>query len=319
MQEPSTDSNHEQLLADAIDEFTQLLNEGHQPCVHDFADRYTDCREVLEPILRSLVAMRQPDADEFNEPTQLFTSPLPTLGDYRLVREIGRGGMGVVYEAEQVGLGRLVAVKVLPLASLMDQRQLERFKNETCAAAMLKHSHIVSVYSVGCQRGMHFYAMELVEGQSLAQVIATLSDLRQPQRAEGSAGQAALRHRTHDPANVQRASAGPGPQGQMAAGLPNHPSAGHQEVPHSSETHREGPQETVPLAVISTEYSQDRKNFYRSVARLGIQAAGALHYAHGEGVVHRDIKPSNLLLDRNGKLWITDFGLVRVQSARISR
>ncbi len=77
-----------------------------------------------------------------------------TLGDFRLVREIGRGGMGVVYEAEQISLGRTVALKVLPFAAMLDERQLTRFRNEARAAAALHHTNIVPVFSVGCERGV---------------------------------------------------------------------------------------------------------------------------------------------------------------------
>src|SRR5204862_1577365 len=82
------------------------------------------------------------------------------LGDFRIIREVGRGGMGVVYEAEQVSLGRRVALKVLPYAGALDPRHLQRFRNEARAAASLKHDHIVSVHAVGCDRGVHYYAME---------------------------------------------------------------------------------------------------------------------------------------------------------------
>ena len=96
------------------------------------------------------------------------------LGDFRILREIGRGGMGVVYEAEQVSLGRRVALKVLPFAATMDPRQLRRFQNEARAAAHLHHTNIVPVFAVGCERSVHFYAMQFIEGQSLANVIASL-------------------------------------------------------------------------------------------------------------------------------------------------
>jgi serine/threonine protein kinase len=96
------------------------------------------------------------------------------LGDYRILREIGRGGMGIVYEAEQVSLWRKVALKVLPFAATMDGRRLQRFLNEARAAACLHHSHIVPVYAVGSERGVHFYAMQLIEGQTLAAVIGRL-------------------------------------------------------------------------------------------------------------------------------------------------
>src|SRR5262249_43997231 len=84
------------------------------------------------------------------------------LGDFHILREVGRGGMGVVYEAEQVSLGRRVALKVLPFAATMDSRQLQRFKNEARAAASLEHPHIVPVYGVGCERGVHYYAMKFI-------------------------------------------------------------------------------------------------------------------------------------------------------------
>src|SRR6185295_5069676 len=102
------------------------------------------------------------------------THDLPTreLGDYQILREIGRGGMGVVYEAMQLSLQRRVALKVLPFAATMDARHLKRFQNEARAAASLEHPHIVAVYGVGCERGVHYYAMKLIDGQSLAQVIA---------------------------------------------------------------------------------------------------------------------------------------------------
>ena len=97
--------------------------------------------------------------------------PQGILGDYQIVREIGRGGMGVVYEAEQLSLARRVALKVLPFAAVMDPRQLARFKNEAQAAAQLHHTNIVPVLSVGCERGVHFYAMQYIDGQTLAQII----------------------------------------------------------------------------------------------------------------------------------------------------
>src|SRR5207248_1870436 len=104
-------------------------------------------------------------------------APAEVLGDFRLIREIGRGGMGVVYEAEQISLGRRVALKVLPFAAVLDVRHLQRFQNEVRAAATLDHPHIVSVYSVGEDRGVHFYAMQLIDGPSLADVV---SELREP-------------------------------------------------------------------------------------------------------------------------------------------
>src|SRR6202030_2548216 len=111
------------------------------------------------------------------------------LGDFRIVREIGRGGMGVVYEAVQISLGRRVALKVLPFAAAMDPKQLPRFKYEAKAAAHLHHTNIVPVFGVGSERGVHYYAMQFIEGQTLAQVIADLrsriADLPSRQNVSG--------------------------------------------------------------------------------------------------------------------------------------
>ena len=106
------------------------------------------------------------------------------LGDFQLIREIGRGGMGVVYEAEQHLLGRRVALKVLPFAAMVDERHRLRFQNEARAAATLDHPHIVPIYFVGIERGIHFYAMQFVQGQSLAEL---LQDLRRTRVADESA------------------------------------------------------------------------------------------------------------------------------------
>src|SRR3989442_3243600 len=111
-------------------------------------------------------------------PASGFTpeGPLGELGDFRLIREVGRGGMGIVYEAEQISLNRRVALKVLPYAATMDPKQLQRFKNESRAAASLRHEHIVHVYGVGCERGVHYYAMEFIDGLTLAQIIAAMHE-----------------------------------------------------------------------------------------------------------------------------------------------
>ena len=101
------------------------------------------------------------------------------LGDFRILRELGRGGMGVVYEAEQVSLGRRVTLKILPFAALLDERQLERFTNEAAAVARLQHPHIVQVYTFGCVEGIHFYAMQLIEGSGVAGLIEQLKLLRE--------------------------------------------------------------------------------------------------------------------------------------------
>ncbi len=106
------------------------------------------------------------------------------MGDYDILEEIGRGGMGVVYRARQRTLDRIVALKVLPLASLADSRQLTRFHNEARAAATLKHPHIVPAYSAGTERGVHYYSMQYIAGPTLAQMLELLRVDESPKHAD---------------------------------------------------------------------------------------------------------------------------------------
>ncbi len=160
------------LVGRMADEFLRRQEAGERPDVEEYVARYPQAAEVLRKVLASLQLLRGsftgqgvPAGDSADEPTG-------TLGDFRLIREVGRGGMGVVYEAEQISLGRRVALKVLPFAATMDPRQLQRFHNEARAAASLHHTNIVPVHGVGCERGVHYYAMQFIEGRTLADLIA---------------------------------------------------------------------------------------------------------------------------------------------------
>ncbi len=211
--------------------------------------------------------------------TLLSTADIGRVGDFRLLREVGHGGMGVVYEAEQISLRRRVALKVLPFAAAIDSRQLQRFRNEAQAAAQLHHNNIVPVYAVGTDGGVHFYAMQFIDGQSLAQLLVELRRKSQADRPEPSA----------------------------EAASPSGTAESRESQSHESEA-------IMSSAVISTEHSRQRRNYYRRVAKLIRQVADALEYAHQLGIVHRDIKPANLLLDCNGRLWVTDFGLALIRN-----
>jgi serine/threonine protein kinase/Flp pilus assembly protein TadD len=277
----------------AVEEFMAALEAGQKPARQEFLARYPDIVEALSECLAGLEFVQElapelskPGGDGLAEGDGPDAKP---LGDFRIVREIGRGGMGIVYEAEQMSLGRRVALKVLPFAATMDPRHLQRFKNEAQAAAGLHHPNIVPVHYVGCERGVHFFAMQLIEGQTLA---AVLQQLRQPKGPAPAGGNGF-------------AKAGPeeltGPSSPApGAGSPDHPPA-----PSQAST-----AETV--AALNTEGPAQSPAYFREVARLGIQAAEALEHAHQLGVVHRDVKPGNLLLDGRGNLWVTDFGLARL-------
>ena len=165
----------------AVQEYLADLEAGRKPDRAAFVARHPDIGPALADCLAGLDLVHTAGPrlrDPSPAPTPAPAAEPPTaLGDFRIVRELGRGGMGVVYEAVQLSLGRRVALKVLPFAAALDSRQLQRFKNEAQAAAHLHHQNIVPVYAVGYERGVHFYAMQLIEGQNLAAVV---EGLRQP-------------------------------------------------------------------------------------------------------------------------------------------
>ncbi len=273
----------ESLLAGLADEFMARLKRGEPPPLEEYTARYPALAREIAELLSTLQAVGAAQAEA--GPGAGGVEPgleNRTLGDFRIIREIGRGGMGTVYEAEQLSLGRRVALKVLPLAGLLDPRLLRRFKNEAQAAAQLHHNHIVPVHAVGCDRGVHYYAMAYIEGASLAEVIAEL------RRSEpGTAGAPA-----GEPRSTSRLAC------QLTAGPPAATSG------------------AANGAVSGKHSGTRRREFFRSVARLGLEAAEALGHAHQAGVIHRDIKPSNLMLDQRGQLWVTDFGLAHYRSGQ---
>ncbi len=156
-------------LDDLIDGLSKRIQAGEavdaEAVVAAHPEHAAELRRVL-PAIQALAAL-SPEATAGGQ-----GEPLGELGDYRILREVGRGGMGVVYEAQQLSLGRRVALKVLPFAAALDAKQLQRFKNEAQAAAHLHHSSIVPVYAVGCERGVYYYAMQFIDGQTLAGMIS---------------------------------------------------------------------------------------------------------------------------------------------------
>lgn len=276
-------------LLQAVQEYLSELEGGHRPRRTEFLRRYPDLAGPLAQCLDGLELVHRAahrDAPTSGGHPSPAAGPGPggvpadPLGDFRVVREIGRGGMGVVYEAVQLSLGRKVALKVLPFAATFDARHLQRFRNEAQAAAQLHHSNIVPVYAVGCERGVHFYAMQLIEGQSLADVV------RQVRQGTG-------RPADEDASQGARTAAqGPTPDTPGVSG------------PAADTASR------LSLA-LSTQLSSRSAGFFRSAARLAAQAADALDHAHEFGIVHRDVKPANLLVDTHGRLWVTDFGLAQ--------
>src|SRR5215472_13610279 len=166
-------------MARALEEYLAAAEAGTAPPREQFLARYPELAEDLDACLAALRFIGRAAQGPRSVVAEVAGAEPPEpatgqLGDFRLIREVGRGGMGVVYEAEQISLGRRVALKVLPFAATMDPRQLQRFHNEARAAAALHHTNIVPVYYVGCERAVHFYAMQFIDGRTLAAVIAEL-------------------------------------------------------------------------------------------------------------------------------------------------
>jgi serine/threonine protein kinase/tetratricopeptide (TPR) repeat protein len=161
------------VLSHLLEEISDKLQRGETIDLEAYCRQHPEHAETLLRVVPSIEVLAQWHSDDSSDPAAQLLGGQP-LGDFRLIREIGRGGMGVVYEAEQLSLARRVALKVLPLAAIMDERQRTRFQNEARAAATLNHPNIVPVYSVGIERGVQYFAMQYIEGESLASLIESL-------------------------------------------------------------------------------------------------------------------------------------------------
>ena len=284
----------ESLVAEVAERFTDDVKQGRSPSIEEYAQHHPEIAHIIRQVFPAL-AMLDVSSTTWLPDRKDDGHNGGVLGDFRLIREIGRGGMGVVFEAEQISLGRTVALKMLPYAGVLDEQHLQRFKNEARAAATLEHPHIVPVYSIGCERGVHYFTMRYIEGQSLAEVLQAIPAYR---------------------ARVLEASSSPSALASQLANL-------LATSPQSTALPSAGPESNPPLdkldtqrviqAGITTDGAIDNPALIQNVARLGIQAAEALAYAHERGILHRDIKPSNLLLDVHGDLWVADFGLARLE------
>lgn len=286
------DADRETRILAAIEACTAEAACGRRPSRRELYARFPDIADDLSACLAGLAFVKSAGAglDPALDPSRHSAADAVAepLGDFHLIREIGRGGMGIVYEAVQRSLGRRVAVKVLPLAAAMDTRRLDRFHNEAQAAARLHHTNIVPVYAVGCERSVHFYAMQLIEGHSLADVIEQLRAL--PVMMQGTR-----------PGNTATAAA--------KTEIVNYP--GRVEAPPDTPAQTPAAPLSGSAADLSSLRGTNRRAYARAVANFGMQVAEGLEYAHRAGIVHRDIKPANLLLDAQGVVWITDFGLAQ--------
>src|SRR5437879_2681096 len=174
------------------EEFAARFRRGERPSLQEYIDRCPDLADAIRELFPALVEVERAEEDQperrgVAEP-EVVLPPLGQVGDYRVLREVGRGGMGVVYEAEQVSLGRRVALKVLPRQVSQDLKTLARFRREARSAAQLHHTNIVPVFEVGKDGEVSYYAMQFIHGQGLDAVIDELRLLRDRPRPTGPDG-----------------------------------------------------------------------------------------------------------------------------------
>jgi serine/threonine protein kinase len=242
-------------------------------------------RSVIHRCLERDALQRLPDAahlaNELEDLVANFAQPAPgrVLGEFRILAEIGRGGMGVVFRAVQEPLEREVALKVLPPEFSAHPSRVRRFQREAEAVSRLDHPHIIPIYAFGKSGGYHYFAMKFVRGGTLAERIGAMRKSTGP--TVPSSGSFAIRF-----------SSAPDARG----GEGRSPAVGS------------APPESATACALPTAEDAAR------LARVAIKVAGALGHAHDKGILHRDVKPGNVIVDERGEPFVLDFGLARDES-----
>lgn len=232
------DSETDVRLFTLADQFLDELRHKPQLPLEDFARRYPDLERQILEILPGVVM-----AERWRTHAQSVDQTMPaSLGGFQLVRRIGSGGMGTVYEATHPRLSRRTAIKVLNPEVAGNLTVQQRLQAEADLASRIHHPHVVPVLDFAEDEGVAFIAMRYIDGISVDRILHAHWGLTAPPSA-------------------------PSPQW---------PTPGHD---------------------------------FQQIARMGAQAASALAHAHEQGTIHRDVKPGNLIVDRQGKTWVTDFGL----------
>ena len=313
-------------------EFVERRRAGDRVSIDDYVARFPDHAEEIRELFPAVLAM-----ERLQRRTQQDSRPrmskheiqVEQLGDYRVIGEIARGGMGIVYEAEQVTLGRRVAVKVLPKQALRDEKDIQRFEREAKTSAKLHHTNIVPVFGVGEQDGLHYIVMQFIQGVGLDEILRELKQFvfshspRDSAEVDGNRSNyvkrnaaALLREKLRDDTSsfVLVDTARDSDLSKSVLSTHRMPvtelgaNAGNDDQEQVAES---SPETLPPEKLPQKAQMQIDSEFYRNVAWIGVQAANALKYAHSHGTLHRDVKPGNLLLDDEGVVWVADFGLAK--------
>lgn len=318
------------------EDFIARQRAGEHPTIEEYIEAYPNYADDIAAIFPAVLTLHHVDphvSDLKSNADSHGTEPADVecehkfIGEFRILREIGRGGMGVVYEAEQLSLGRRVALKLLPGRTASPDDRKARFAREARAVAKLHHTNIVPIYNVGSEGDLLFYSMQFIRGDSLDNVISVLRDgidggnippsgdspsaenvdgkasrsLEGKNRggalsfeATGIFGSSGVARSLCEPLGLRRQ---PGDFGLAGAGDPLRNTSSIQ---------------MVDTKTIEAPNRRQVSDFFLNAARVGAEAADAIQYAHSQGILHRDIKPGNLLVDETGRVWLTDFGLARL-------
>ena len=273
----ATESAVDLRLYELLEEFMIMLRRGRSVPVREFAKRYPEYSSriiadfpamLMAEGLKPRLSMVPGDGGPVEA-----ADACELLAGYRVIRQIGQGGTGIVYEAEHPRLSRRLAVKVLP-GRKGDTNLAERFKRESESVARLDHPNIVPVFDFGERNGVQYIAMPLIDGQSLDQLV-----------------------------EQYRANSRSVADTQSTAGVL--PMVTDQPWSKLSTCRCDSPSTQVDLIGPTADF--------KKLAKLGADVASALVHAHENKTIHRDIKPGNLILDKTGKIWVTNFGLATVR------